>query len=190
MRSISSGSSMLAITFTRPPQRTHCSISIPNTRFSRRAQFRGEPGGGFGSRVARGVTIFGIPVGSLPRPERADDEEDLEESLRGVEHVFEATYRLSIRQEGDVTEIQYGNEPTIEYRHGVAIERDGAAARAEWQDGVLTVEHELADGARVSERYSVEPRSGDLRWTGRLKRRKESAIDIERVFFRVRDAAP
>jgi hypothetical protein len=31
---------MLAITFTRPPQRTHCSISIPNTRFSRRAQFR------------------------------------------------------------------------------------------------------------------------------------------------------
>jgi hypothetical protein len=35
---MSSGSSMLAITFNRPPQRTHCSISIPNTRFRRRAQ--------------------------------------------------------------------------------------------------------------------------------------------------------
>jgi glutamate racemase len=31
---------MLAITFKRPPQRTHCSISIPNTRFRRRAQAR------------------------------------------------------------------------------------------------------------------------------------------------------
>jgi hypothetical protein len=34
-----SGSSMLAITFNRPPQRAHRSISIPNTRFKRRAQF-------------------------------------------------------------------------------------------------------------------------------------------------------
>lgn len=32
------GSSMLAIAFKRPPQRTHCSISIPNTRSRRRAQ--------------------------------------------------------------------------------------------------------------------------------------------------------
>ncbi len=39
MRSMSSGSSMLEITSSRPPQRTHCSISIPNTRFKRRAQF-------------------------------------------------------------------------------------------------------------------------------------------------------
>jgi hypothetical protein len=35
---MSSGSSILAITFNRPPQRTHCSISIPNTRFRRRAK--------------------------------------------------------------------------------------------------------------------------------------------------------
>jgi hypothetical protein len=38
IRSISSGSSMLAITRKRPPQRAHCSISIQNTRFKRRAQ--------------------------------------------------------------------------------------------------------------------------------------------------------
>jgi hypothetical protein len=30
--------SMLAITFKRPPQRRHCSISISNTPFKRRAQ--------------------------------------------------------------------------------------------------------------------------------------------------------
>jgi hypothetical protein len=51
---------MLAITLSRPPQRAHCSISIPNTRFSRRAQFN--------------ATYFGVgPSGSRlgafdPRP--------------------------------------------------------------------------------------------------------------------------
>lgn len=39
IRSISSGSSMRAITLKRPPQRSPCSISIPSTRFRRRAQF-------------------------------------------------------------------------------------------------------------------------------------------------------
>jgi hypothetical protein len=50
MRSISFGSSMLAITCSRPPQRAHCSISIPNTRFKRRAQF---------SRLSLGVGCSG-----------------------------------------------------------------------------------------------------------------------------------
>jgi hypothetical protein len=43
IRSINSGSSMFAITFKRPPQRAHCSISIPNTRLRRRAQFMRAP---------------------------------------------------------------------------------------------------------------------------------------------------
>lgn len=151
----------------------------------------GERGGsGLGSRVARGVTIFGIPVGNLPRPARDEDEEDLEEALTGVEHVFEATYKLAIRQEGDVTEIQYGTDPKIAYRHGTATQRNGATARAEWRDDALTIEHELADGARVSERYAVESRSGDLHWTVRFKRRKESTLEIERAFYRARDSAP
>jgi hypothetical protein len=33
---MTSGSSMLAITLSPPPQLTHCSISIPNTRCRRR----------------------------------------------------------------------------------------------------------------------------------------------------------
>ena len=38
MRAMTSGSSMLAITLSRPPQRAQRSISILNIRFSRRAQ--------------------------------------------------------------------------------------------------------------------------------------------------------
>jgi hypothetical protein len=60
MRSISSGSSMLAITLSRPPQRAHCSISTPNTRFKRRAQF---------SATCFGVARSGVRLRAFdPRP--------------------------------------------------------------------------------------------------------------------------
>jgi hypothetical protein len=36
---MTSGSSMLAMILSWPPQRTQTSISMPNTRFSRHAQF-------------------------------------------------------------------------------------------------------------------------------------------------------
>jgi hypothetical protein len=36
---MTSGSSLLAMIFSLPPQRAQPSISIPNTRFRRRAQF-------------------------------------------------------------------------------------------------------------------------------------------------------
>jgi hypothetical protein len=36
---MTSGCSMLATILSWPPQRTQASISMPNTRFSRRAQF-------------------------------------------------------------------------------------------------------------------------------------------------------
>ena len=36
---MTSGSSMLAMILSRPPQRAQVSISMPNTRFRRRAQF-------------------------------------------------------------------------------------------------------------------------------------------------------
>ena len=150
-------------------------------------ELSGEHGSGGG--VVSGVTIFGIPVGKLPRQESDPGEAEDEQALRGVEHVFEATYRLVLRRDGDVTEIRYGNAPTITYRDGVKTERDGATARAQWQDGVLTVEHELADGSRLSERYWVEARSDDLQWTAHLTRRKGS-VDVERDFYRTSDAEP
>jgi len=150
---------------------------------------RGERGRGRDGRVVfSGGSIFGVPVGSLPRREERDDEPD-EDGVAGVEHVFEATYRLRIRREGDVTEIRYGTEPTIVYRDGVKAERGGAVARAEWQGGVFTVEHELADGSLVSERYWVEARTGELRWTAELTRRRGS-VDVDRVFYRSPAADP
>ena len=149
-------------------------------------ELSGEHGRGGG--VVSGVTIFGIPVGKLPRQESDPDDEETD-PLRGVEHVFEATYRLLVNRDGDVTEIRYGNAPTITYRDGVKTERDGATARAQWEGGVFTVEHELADGSRVTERYWVEARSDDLQWTVHLTRRKGS-VDVERDFYRTNNAEP
>ena len=64
--------------------------------------------------------------------------------------MFEATYRLRVRRDADATEIRYGNDPAITYRDGVKTERDGATARAQWQGGMLTVEHVLADGSHAA----------------------------------------
>ena len=68
----------------------------------------GDHGDGIGRRVARGVSIFGIPVGSLPRS-AGDEPVEPDEDLRGVEHVFESTHRLSIEQQTEATQIRYGN---------------------------------------------------------------------------------
>ncbi|HUQ52246.1 MAG TPA: hypothetical protein VM692_08480, partial [Gammaproteobacteria bacterium] len=76
-------------------------------------------GGGRNFKVTTGGSIFGVPVGNLPRPAKDEDDDDDEDEearhddLQGAEHVFKATYRLRIRREGDVTEIRYGNDPTI-----------------------------------------------------------------------------
>jgi MacB-like protein len=65
MRSISSGYSMLAITCKRPPQRTHCSISMPNTRFKRRAQFSATCFGIGRSGSLAAVVDIGVAQGLL-----------------------------------------------------------------------------------------------------------------------------
>ena len=144
---------------------------------------RGERGRGRdGGIVVSGGSIFGVPVGRTPGSSNRDDEREQPE-LFGVEHVFEATYRLRIRRDGDLTEIRYGAQTMVAYRDGVKVQRDRAVARAEWDGGVFTVEHQLGDGSLVSERYWVEARTGDLHWTAELTRRKGS-VDVERVFYR------
>jgi hypothetical protein len=147
---------------------------------------RGERGRG-GGRIAGNASIFGIPVGGPGGlgGSRSEDSRDKPkpEDLGGVEHVFEATYRLNIKREGNVTEIRYGAEPTIKYYDGTKLEHGGAVARPEWQGGVFTVKHELADGSLAEERYWVDARSGELHWTAELTSRK-SSVDVERVFYR------
>jgi hypothetical protein len=155
-------------------------------------------GNGVGRQVVRGISIFGVPVGGLgfPDDQQADEEEDEQEAaeedaLRGVSHIFATTYRLEIRQNEDVTEVRYGSGPSMIYRHPMRVEReDGSVMRADWQDDRLSVEHELANGARVSERYWIDTRTGELNWTVRLKRDKQSPVDVKRVFYRARTTEP
>jgi hypothetical protein len=151
-------------------------------------------GSGVGKEIVRGISIFGVPVGGLALPEESADDVDDDEkddaatngSLRGVEHVFEATYRLVVTHNEDVTEIRYANGPSMIYRHASRVEReDGSVMRADWQNDRLSVEHELANGARVSERYWVDDRTGELNWTVRLKRDKDT-VNVKRIFYRTR----
>jgi hypothetical protein len=77
------------------------------------------------------------------------------------------------------------------YLHPMRVEReDGRVMGADWQVDRLSVEHELANGARVSERYWVDSRTGELSWTVRLKRDKQSTVDVKRVFYRTRASEP
>ena len=146
-------------------------------------------GDGLGRRIASSVNVFGIPVGSLPLP--GDDEADEEPLSPGqvvgaLAHVFEATYRLRIAQDDKITQIVYGNEPTIAYRTPETVVRNGWTSKSEWRDGELTIEHvRTADGAQISERYWVEARADELHWTARLKRTaKKGTVDVKRVFYR------
>jgi hypothetical protein len=146
-------------------------------------------GDGLARRIARGATVFGIPVGSLPLPgdEEAEEEPLSPEQVVGaLAYVFEATYRLRIAQDERVTQIVYGNAPTMTYRTPETVERNGWTSKSEWRDGELTIEHErAADGAQISERYWVETRADELHWTARLKRpKKKGTVDVKRVFYR------
>jgi hypothetical protein len=153
----------------------------------------GDHGRSRNGRVSATGSVFGIPIGGGVIAPRAEDDDDDEDSslagLDGVEHVFEATYRLRIRREGNVTEIRYGNEPTITYRDGAKTQRDGHTVQAQWERGTFTVEHELDNGSLVSERYWVDSRSGELHWAVELTRRKGSA-KIDRDFRRWVAAEP
>jgi hypothetical protein len=151
----------------------------------------GDHGRTRNGRIVATGSVFGVPLGGGGiSPQKEDDDRDVsQEELRGVEHVFEATYRLRVRREGNVTEIRYGNEPTIAYRDGADAVRDGTRVRAQWEQGTFTVDHRLADGSLVNERYWVESRSGELRWSVQLTRRKGSA-KIDRDFRRWVAAEP
>jgi hypothetical protein len=146
-------------------------------------------GDGLGRRIARSVNVFGIPVGSLPLP--GDDEADEEPLSPGqvvgaLAHVFEATYRLRIAQDEKITQIVYGNAPTITYRTPETVARNGWTSKSEWRDGKLMIEHvRTADGATISERYWIQTQADELHWTARLKRpTKKGTVDVKRVFYR------
>jgi hypothetical protein len=149
----------------------------------------GDHGRSRGGRFATSGTIFGVPVGGAPRQENDDDEGVSQEDVRGVEHVFEATYRLRIRRDGHATEIRYGNEPTITYYDDSKAERNGVTVRARWDGGTFAIEHQRDISLLVTERYWVDSRTGDLHWSVHFTHRKRSD-NIDRVFERAANAGP
>jgi hypothetical protein len=147
----------------------------------------GKHGNGLGRQVLRSVNVFGIPVGSLPAPEGKEKEEPLtpQQVAGALAYVFEATYKLRITQNDAVTEIHYGNAPTMIYRTPTTFQHDGWTSKVEWRNGELTIEHERpSDGAHVSERYWVVARADELHWTAQFKRAKSDTVDVKRVFYR------
>jgi hypothetical protein len=147
----------------------------------------GREGDGLGRRIVKSVNVFGIPVGSLPLPGEGEKDEPLtpEQVAGALAYVFEATYRLQVTQNDTGTEIRYGNAPTISYSPSKTLERSGWTSKVELHDGELTIEHErAADGARISERYWIEPRSDELHWTAQFNRAKSRTVDVKRVFYR------
>jgi hypothetical protein len=150
----------------------------------------GDHGRSRGGRFVTSGTIFGVPVGGAPRQDSDDDEKGVsQEDLQGVEHVFEATYKLRIRRDGHATEIRYGNEPTITYYDDSKAERNGVTVRARWDGGTFAIEHQRDISLLVTERYWVDARTGDLHWSVHFTHRKRSD-NVERVFERAANAGP
>ena len=147
----------------------------------------GKHGNGLGKQIVRSVNVFGIPVGSVLPGEEQEREDPLtpEQVAGALAYVFEATYRLRITQNDTATVIRYGNAPTISYLTPATFQHDGWTTKVERRGSELTIEHERpSDGAHVSERYWVEARADELRWTARFKRAKSGTVDVKRVFYR------
>lgn len=149
----------------------------------------GRSGDGVGRQVVRGINIFGIPVGSLPPRGSGSADED-EEPFPGVEQVTDTVKRLTIELRDTVVELAYGNVGRRDYRTDPGEHVAGAPSVAVWRDGALEIEHELTNGARVTERYWYEPRAAELHWMARFKPRKGQAFEVERVFYKAPSRAP
>lgn len=146
-------------------------------------------GNGLARQVVRSINVFGFPVGSvLPDDEEEKDPPAPQDVLGALSYVFEATYKLRITQSDGATEIRYGNAPSMIYRKSGAFESNGWKSKVELRGGELTIEHERIDGARVSERYSVDNPADELHWTARFKHPKARAVDVKRVFYRAPNA--
>ena len=108
-------------------------------------------GDGLAKRIARSVSVFGIPVGSLPLPSGGDEEEG--DADDPPENALQPISRIRILQDAQATELEYDGSATVTYRHGIREEREDRSIVASWKNGALEVEHRLADGSKISESY-------------------------------------
>jgi hypothetical protein len=143
-------------------------------------------GDGLGKRIARSVSVFGIPVGSLPLPSGGGDEEEESEADDPPENALQPISRIRILQDAHATELEYDGSTTVAYRHGIREEREDRSIVASWKNGALEVEHRLADGSKISESYVLNSAAEQLEWTVRFKPNKGDAAEIRRVFYHER----
>jgi hypothetical protein len=132
-------------------------------------------------RVLRGINIFGVPVGSLPLPSKQEEEPD-DDELAYLERLLAAT-ELGILQESSATEFDYKPGDFATYGHGIEVETDMASVVADWRNEIFEISHDLSTGTKILESFVLEP-TGALRWTVQIKRKREQAVDIMRVFTR------
>jgi hypothetical protein len=143
-------------------------------------------GGGTGvaKRVMDGISVFGVPVGQLPLPSKAEPEPLEPDDLPGAEQVLSTVTRIRILQEESATEFDYGGAWTAAYTHdGHALDGDRTVS-ASWHGNDFEVVHHFDDGTRVTETYYVGATGQDLHWVVRLKQKGADEIAIERVFER------
>jgi hypothetical protein len=143
-------------------------------------------GGGTGvaRRVMNGISVFGVPVGQLPLPSKAEPEALGPEDLPGAEQVLSTIKQIRILQEESATEFDYGGAWTATYAHdGHALDGDRAVS-ATWHGNDFEVVHHFDGGTKVTETYFVGATGLDLHWVVRVKKKGEDEIAIERVFER------
>lgn len=143
--------------------------------------------GGALSRVARGVVIFGIPVGSLPLPGGGSSRStEAAEAIVDVDYALRQVSELRILQQGDATQLEYGRR-LVSFEHGAVTETAHGTVRADWDGDEFKVDHELDDGTKVVETYRFDAATDRLHWDLSLKRKRSKAVDISRIYER-RDA--
>lgn len=152
----------------------------PNEVLGDAAEAKSQGAGQSVKRVLRGINIFGVPVGSLPLPEREKEPDDDEADY--LDRLLTAT-ELEILQESSATDIDYKPGATATYPHGVEVETDVAKIVANWRNDVFEISHDLWNGTKITETYVVEP-TGSLRWTVEIERKRAKPIAIMRVFTR------
>jgi len=147
---------------------------------------RSSPSGsGLGRAVVNGISVFGIPVGSLPLPSGNDDEPaDIDEAAGPAAYAVSVVERLGIVQEAAASTFDYGNATRV-YPHGVRQESDAGTVVAEWRGGGLEIEHRLDNGTRITETYELDA-VDQLHWTVRFKEHKADGVVIERVYYRTK----
>ena len=148
---------------------------------------RSSPSGsGLGRAVVRNISVFGIPVGSLPLPSGNDDEPtEVDEAAGPAAYTVSVVERLGIVQEAAASTFDYGNATRVRYPHGVRQESDAGTVVAEWRGGGLEIEHRLSNGTKITETYELDA-VDQLHWTVRFKERKGDSVVIERVYYRVK----